>query len=54
MHNINLAWVLAQRANGDTVGAVAMKVLNQNVGNIGLERDTIFGIVSKRRSGEVF
>lgn len=24
-----------------------MKVLNQNVGNIGLERDTIFGIVSK-------
>lgn len=31
-----------------------MKVLDQNVGDVGLERDAIFDMVSKRRSGEVF
>lgn len=41
LNDIDLVLVLAQRANGDTMRAIAMKVLNNHVCGIGLERDAV-------------
>jgi hypothetical protein len=41
LHNVNLALVLSKRADGDAVGAVAVEVLDEDVGTIGLEGHAI-------------
>lgn len=37
LHNVNLALVLTKGADGDAVRAIAVKVLDENVGTVGLE-----------------
>lgn len=41
LNNIDFVLVLAQGTNGDTVRAVAMEVLDDNVGAVGLEGDAV-------------
>lgn len=45
LNNIGFAFVLAQRSDTDTMTSIAMKVLNQDVGAIRFEGDTIVTIV---------
>lgn len=45
LHNVDLSDVLSERANGDTVGAVADKVLHNDVGGVGLERNAVVAVV---------
>jgi len=40
-HNVSLTSVLAERADGDAVGAVALHVGDDHVGRIGLEGDAV-------------
>lgn len=41
LHNVDFVLVLAQRTNGDTVRAVAVEVLNNDVGAVGLEGNAV-------------
>ena len=41
LYNVDFAGVLAQRADGDTVRAVAVQVLDEDVGAVGLECDAV-------------
>jgi hypothetical protein len=45
LDDIDFASVLAQATNADTVGAVANKILHDNVGAVGLERDAVIAVV---------
>lgn len=49
LNNVDFALVLTQGANGNTVRAIAMKILDQNLGAIGLERNTVWRGVSVNR-----
>lgn len=42
LHNVDLPFVLSEGSNRDTVRAVAVQVLNEDVGRVGLERDTVY------------
>jgi hypothetical protein len=42
---VDFANVLAQTADADAVAAVAPQVLNDDVGAVGFERDTIIAII---------
>jgi len=44
-YNIGLCGVLAERTNTDAVTAVALQVLNENVGGVGLEGDAVVAVV---------
>jgi len=48
LDDINFAGVLAQRTNTNTVATVANEVLNNDVGAVGLERNTIVAVVDVR------
>lgn len=41
LNDVNLILVLAERANRNAVGAIAVKVLNEDIGAVRLERDTV-------------
>lgn len=45
LDDVDLADVLSERANRDTVGAVADEVLNDDVGRVWLERDAVVTVV---------
>lgn len=45
LHDVGFCSVLAKRTDTDAVTAVALQVLDQDVGAVGLERDTIVTIV---------
>lgn len=42
LNDVDFVLVLAQRTNGDTVRAVAVEVLNDDVGAVGLEGNTVY------------
>jgi len=48
LDDINFAGVLAQRTDTNTVAAVTDEVLNNDVGAVGLERNTIVAVVDMR------
>ena len=41
LDDVDFAGILTQGANGDTVRAVAVQVLDENVGAVGLECDAV-------------
>lgn len=41
LDNVDFVLVLAQGTNGDTVGAVTVEVLNDDVGAVGLEGNAV-------------
>ena len=45
LHDVDLAYVLAQAADRDTMRAVAVQVLHQDLRRVGLEADTVVAIV---------
>lgn len=48
LDNIDLSLVLAKGADTDTMRAITHQPLNDNVGAVGLERDTIVAIIDIR------
>lgn len=48
LDDISLGGVLTQGANRDTVAPVALQILDEDVGAVGLERDTVVTIVDHR------
>lgn len=48
LDDIEHSRVLAQGANGNTVGASTVEVCDQNIGRIGFERDTIVSVIYDR------
>lgn len=52
LHNIGLALVLTEGADTNSVGAIADEVLDDNVGAIGLERNTVWDLLVPGRNDE--
>lgn len=44
--NVDFAHILTQRSNGDSVGSVAVQVLHEDFGAVGLEGDAVCIIIS--------
>ena len=45
LDNVDFAWILPNGANRDTVAAIAVHVLNQDLSAVGLEGDTVVTVV---------
>ena len=48
LHDIRLADILPQRADGDAVGAVAMHILDEDGGRVGFEGDAVVAVIDGR------
>lgn len=45
LHNIGLALVLAEGADANAMGAIADEVLDDDIGTVGLERNTVWDLL---------
>ena len=52
LHNVGLALVLAEGADTNSMGAIADEVLDDDIGTVGLEGDTVWDLLVPGRNDE--